>query len=194
MRAQCGAVVVKSEEACSLAFWPLRRSRRQEWLGGWTVVGGEGGKWFARSFFPLCLCLPSRVSERARASRWGPLHPSPRMPRSLRRWGREKRERERKRERREREREWAMILTHCLGARQAGAPLRTPTSPSPNSAGPSLPVQSVVARARSLALSRRLSWDFFSTTTTTFIAGRSKSVSLFRGAEIGGEREKQKGA
>ena len=45
--------------------------------------------------------------------------------------------------------------------------------------------------ARSLA--RPLSQTFlglFLHHDTTFIAGRSKSVSLFRGAEIGGEREK----
>ena len=106
-----------------------------------------------------------------------------RMPRSDDGEGRKESERERER----REREWAMILTHCLGARQAGLRAAADT----NLAIPNLCLcRSILAgtkRGGRRARSRRLSWDFFSTT----LARATQSQSVWFEAPQSEEKERR---
>ena len=144
------------------------------------MVGGRRrGKWFGRSAIQ-----GERASERRRPAGCRSILEC--LARS--RWGRKKRERERM----GREREWAMILTHCLGARQAAdgrAAADADFAAIPKLRRRRRPILAGTRRspARSLARSRRLSWDFFS--TTTFVHRGPLKVSQFGSRRRGRKRE-----
>ena len=168
---------------CAALGWGEEASAR---AGGAGKVGrgldgrsvGEGGREEGRKV--VCsLCLPSRRGGRVSAvgaSRWGPLHPRPRVSRFCDGQGRG----------RGRERVGDDIDT--LPRSEASGRARSRHQPRRRQAPtPNLPCAILAGTERARARPRRLSWDFFSTTLDrSLIAGHSKSVSQLGSRRRGG--------